>query len=60
MSDKSGSTFMKKAVSNGQTIVRAGGRDDSSFHTPAPQKMGGSTTNLDHSLKNTKPNQRGA
>jgi hypothetical protein len=40
-------------------IKEAKGRDNSSFKLPPPKKVGGSATNLSHSLKGTSANQKG-
>lgn len=49
---QSGSNVDRSKAARGQTIVRSFGRDNSSMDTPNAKggKMGGSTTDLSHSL----------
>lgn len=46
-------------IGKGQKIVTSHGRDDSSLKMDKSYKMGGSTTNLDHSLSGASAVQTG-
>jgi hypothetical protein len=56
---KGNSCVQKTSAGKGQTIVTSHGRDNSSYDVPKGGKMGGSTTNLSHSLSGSSSVQTG-